>query len=286
MATINLGSIKFNWRGAYNAGTAYAIDDVVSYNGSSYIAKTATTGNLPTVTANWDIMSSAGTNGTDLTTTLTTQGDILYRDGSGLARLGYGTTGKVLTTKGSGQNPTWETPSGGIIQYKNALMTSSVTINYSDGRYRITALDVTLDTAPTTGNSLLILGNIAYGKNNGDPGCAMRWEYSTDNSSWSSRDRYDFFTGGAHAGTDANGNWTHSGSYMSDWQSGADTAHASLNTIVTAANIGNARYFRVTARQTDNSNHELCFGKGHGLNASDSYAASSTGNLTIIELGA
>ena len=44
MATVTLGNIKLNWKGAYNAGTAYAIDDVVSYNGSSYIAKTATTG--------------------------------------------------------------------------------------------------------------------------------------------------------------------------------------------------------------------------------------------------
>ena len=39
MATVTLGNIKLNWKGAYNAGTAYAIDDVVSYNGSSYVAK-------------------------------------------------------------------------------------------------------------------------------------------------------------------------------------------------------------------------------------------------------
>ena len=110
MATVTLGNIKLNWKGAYNAGTAYAIDDVVSYNGSSYVAKTATTGNLPTVTANWDLMSQAGTNGTngtDLTTTLTTQGDIVYRDGSGLARLGAGTSGQFLKTQGSGANPVW-----------------------------------------------------------------------------------------------------------------------------------------------------------------------------------
>ena len=121
MATINLGNIKFNWKGTYNAGTAYAVDDVVSYNGSSYVCIQASTNNLPTVTAYWDIMSQKGTNGTngtngtDLTSTLTTQGDILFRDGSGLQRLGYGTSGKVLTTKGSGQNPTWETAVGGKI---------------------------------------------------------------------------------------------------------------------------------------------------------------------------
>ena len=26
MATINLGAIKFNWKGAYNSGTSYAVD--------------------------------------------------------------------------------------------------------------------------------------------------------------------------------------------------------------------------------------------------------------------
>ncbi len=46
-------------------------------------------------------------------TVLTTQGDVLYESGSGLARLGFGTTGDVLTTKGTGANPVWETPSGG-----------------------------------------------------------------------------------------------------------------------------------------------------------------------------
>jgi len=48
MATINLGSIKFNWRGTYAGGTAYVVDDVVEYNGSSYICILANTGNLPT----------------------------------------------------------------------------------------------------------------------------------------------------------------------------------------------------------------------------------------------
>ena len=42
-------------------------------------------------------MAQAGTDGTNVATTLTTQGDILYRDGSGLQRLGAGTSGYYLT---------------------------------------------------------------------------------------------------------------------------------------------------------------------------------------------
>ena len=85
MATINLGNIKFTWQGAYNAGTAYAIDDVVSYNGSSYVCIQASTGNLPTVTTHWNIMSSAGTNGTngtDLSTTLNNN-EIAFKTNAG-----------------------------------------------------------------------------------------------------------------------------------------------------------------------------------------------------------
>ena len=123
MATINLGNIKFTWQGAYNNSTAYAVDDVVSYNGSSYVCILASTGNLPTNTTYWNIMSSAGTNGTDgtdLTSTLTTQGDILYRDASGLQRLGAGTNGQALLTGGAGANPSWGDAGGGILLAFNA----------------------------------------------------------------------------------------------------------------------------------------------------------------------
>ena len=96
MATVNIGSLKFNWKGAYNGSTAYAVDDVTEYNGSSYICILASTGNLPTNTTYFQPMATKGTDGTDVGTTLTTQGDILYRDGSGLQRLAAGTSGQVL----------------------------------------------------------------------------------------------------------------------------------------------------------------------------------------------
>jgi hypothetical protein len=151
MATVNLGSIKFNWQGAYAGGTAYAVDDVVSYNGSSYICKLASTGNLPTNTTYWDQMSSAGTDGTDLTTTLTTQGDILYRDGSGLARLPAGTAGEALITNGTGANPSWGSVGGGLLQIKRAIYsTQGASFNSTSG-YSATPLAVTI--TPTASDS-------------------------------------------------------------------------------------------------------------------------------------
>ena len=119
MATVNLGAIKFNWKGAYNNSTAYVVDDVVSSSGSSYVCILASQGNAVSNGTYWNIMSSAGTNGTngtngtDVGTVITTQGDILYRDGSGLQRLGAGTNGQALITGGTGANPSWGTISSG-----------------------------------------------------------------------------------------------------------------------------------------------------------------------------
>ena len=133
MATINLGSIKFNWKGTYAGGTAYVVDDVVEYNGSSYICILASTGNLPTNATYFEQMSSAGTNGTDgtdLGTTLTTQGDIVYRDASGLQRLGAGTSGQVLQTGGTGANPSWGTVSSDFVRVGTATVSGSATTTF------------------------------------------------------------------------------------------------------------------------------------------------------------
>ena len=110
MATIDLGKIKFVNKGAYNNSTAYTPDDVVTSGGSSYICKLASQGNAVTNGTYWDVLAQAGT---DVGTTLTTQGDILYRDGSGLQRLAAGTAGQVLRTGGSGANVSWVDQAGG-----------------------------------------------------------------------------------------------------------------------------------------------------------------------------
>jgi hypothetical protein len=80
-------------------------------------------------------MSSAGTdgtNGTDLTTTLTTQGDLVYRDGSGLQRLGAGTSGQVLQTGGTGANPSWTTMSSDVVLVSETASTSGTNIQFTD----------------------------------------------------------------------------------------------------------------------------------------------------------
>ena len=165
MATINLGAIKFNWKGAYNSSTTYAVDDVVSSGGNSYVCIQAHSNQaVGDATAYWNIMSSAGTNGTngtDVGTTLTTQGDILYRDGSGLARLGYGTAGQVLQTGGTGANPSWTDAGGGhLLAFYNHVNQSNETTTSSTFQASLSTLTIT---PASTSSKFLILSTFQGG---------------------------------------------------------------------------------------------------------------------------
>jgi len=179
MATINLGSIKFNWKGTYGGGTPYVVDDVVEYNGSSYICIQASTGNLPTDTAYFEQMSSAGTNGTDgtdLTTTLTTQGDLVYRDGSGLQRLGAGTSGQVLQTGGTGANPSWTDIAGGTVKQIVFAQNNSTT-NTTSSSFVTTNFGVNITKQSAT-SKILLLANVNIQLS----GSSGRWTIYRDNA--------------------------------------------------------------------------------------------------------
>lgn len=134
MATVNLGRIKFVWQGAYSGATAYVADDVVSYNGSSYICILASTGNLPTNTTYWNLMAQTGTDITSIAGLA--QGDVLYYNGTSWVRLGAGTSGQYLKTNGSGANPAWSSVQAGVLavtSFTNSTRTSlsaNTTTNY------------------------------------------------------------------------------------------------------------------------------------------------------------
>ena len=103
MATINLGRIKPVFQGAYNASTAYVVDDIVTFGGESFICILASTGNATSNATYWSKIAKKG----DDVTQLTTHGDFLFRDATGVQRLAPGTSGQVLQTKGAGYDPIW-----------------------------------------------------------------------------------------------------------------------------------------------------------------------------------
>ena len=143
MATVNIGNIKFTWKGAYNASTAYAVDDIVSNDGSSYVCILASTGNLPTNTTYWNKMAQ----GSDLgSISGLAQGDIVYYNGTDWVRLGAGTSGQVLQTGGSGANPSWGTVSSDFVKLASGTVTSGSSFNingYFSSTYQTYKLYVT-----------------------------------------------------------------------------------------------------------------------------------------------
>ena len=105
MATIDLGKIKFVFRGTYAGGTAYVPDDVVTFTDgsvtSSYICTTATTGNNPssggTAHGSWAFLAKG-----QATSPTTTQGDLIVRGASADQRLAIGSAGQALKVNSSG----------------------------------------------------------------------------------------------------------------------------------------------------------------------------------------
>jgi len=101
ITSINLGKIKFNWKGIWQQNTAYVKDDVVRYNGSSYVCilgHTSTT-SFTNNNSKWDLMAEG-------TTPTTTEGDLIYRNSTQDARLPIGNSGQVLTVEGG--LPIWK----------------------------------------------------------------------------------------------------------------------------------------------------------------------------------
>jgi hypothetical protein len=101
ITSINLGKIKFNWRGAWTLGADYVKDDVVRYSGSSYVCVTGHTS-----ATSWATNSSKFELMAEGTTPTTTEGDIIVRGASVDERLAIGDEGQVLTVELG--NPVWK----------------------------------------------------------------------------------------------------------------------------------------------------------------------------------
>ena len=105
--------------------------DIVRYDSERERYAIGSTNQVLSVTAGlpaWKTLTTADS-------VLTTQGSILYENASGLAELGFGTTGDVLTTKGTGANPAWETPATGLSSplSSNLVWDDNVEANFGTG---------------------------------------------------------------------------------------------------------------------------------------------------------
>src|ERR1039457_533672 len=89
-----------NWRGTWASGTAYIVDDAITYGGVTYYCVTANTGQTPGTGADWalqDVFKGTGTAAVIDGVTLT----------------GTPTSGQVPTAT-SGTAAHWSTPAAGV----------------------------------------------------------------------------------------------------------------------------------------------------------------------------
>ena len=65
MAQINLGKIRFTWKGEWSSSLSYELNDTVEYGGTTYVAISTSmaSGTLPTSTAHWEVMAGKGDQG-------------------------------------------------------------------------------------------------------------------------------------------------------------------------------------------------------------------------------
>ena len=93
------------------------------------------------------LMLWSGSASTILSEIATTQGDILYYNGSAWVALAPGTSGQSLTTGGASANPSWTT--GGSLLNSQTFVAGT---NFTPG----TTTSLTLSSPPPNGASLLV----------------------------------------------------------------------------------------------------------------------------------
>ena len=154
MATIDIGKLTFTHKGDYAGGTAYVANDVVYYNGSAYIAKTSTTGNLPTSTAHWNVFATGS-------------------GGIWNAGLSLGSANQSLRVNSGGNALEFYTASGGgILQMKQ--QTYSTTIDFNNSSYNYLNSNFKVDITPTAADSKFLLqATLTIGYSNHDCGCGF-----------------------------------------------------------------------------------------------------------------
>ncbi len=143
MATINIGNLTFTHRGDYDGSTAYAKNDVVYYgtNGNAYIAKQATTGNVPTNATYWS-QYAAGSGG-------------IWNGG-----LSLGSAGQIVKVNSGGNALEFgDAPSGKVKQAITKTASYDFGTIGNDNNYHISQLDITF-TAQETDPLLFLSGEV------------------------------------------------------------------------------------------------------------------------------
>ena len=166
MAQIDLGKLKFNWRGEWLTTSTYETDDVVYYNGSAYVAVQNSTGSNPAsqhaLGTAWDKMTEGINYAGDWSTGTYYKGDLVrYNNASYL--LVTGTTSGLYASSAPPTVPSiWKllvnapsasvlTASGGMI-FRDNDDTTNVQLPIGAVGSQLSVIEKPLEDIPNEGN--------------------------------------------------------------------------------------------------------------------------------------
>ena len=181
MFEVDLGKVRFNWKGTWDAGVDYVEKDCVVYGGTSYVATSANKGILPTDVTKWDTLAL----GSDLGSLAVSPGDFFYYNGTSLRRLAAGSNGQVLKMGANG-TPSWSDPDllSPIIQTRNYVDYNRTQVN-SGGVYYFGQSVTGVSITPRKITSLVRVRMDLFSEPN-DQNTSYRVQYSKDNgANWS-----------------------------------------------------------------------------------------------------
>jgi len=151
----SLGYASFTFQGAYAGGTTYYPNDIVTYNGSSYICILQSTGNLPTNTTYFSILAAAGTSTGDVVGPASSTDNVLA--------VFDGTTGKLLknstlaiSSVGYINSPQ---TSGGASAYSLVLADAGNHVYFTGGSTATLTVPTNASVAFHTGTTILVVNN-------------------------------------------------------------------------------------------------------------------------------
>ena len=136
----------FDWKGSWTSATVYKVNDIVNSGGSVYIATTDhTSTTFAGDSAYWTTFANAGT---DVGLTISSHGDVLYRDATGPAALNVGIKGQFLTTHGPNANPSWTTLPPDLLHYD--ILEGAFTSRYTQSHQRVGIISKQLEISGST----------------------------------------------------------------------------------------------------------------------------------------
>jgi len=273
MATVNLGKIKFKWRGTYAGGTAYTPDDVVYYVdgsvGSSYVCVANTTGNAPssggTAHASWNYMAKGQS-----TSPTTTQGDLIVRGASADARLAIGTAGQVLKVNSSANGLEYGLGAK-ILQVVSESKLDKTSFTSSGSNYTNTGIQCTI--TPIAASSKILVMCAATVSANSGYRHSVRIERSINGAS--------FVVPTGFVGN-ADGNQTRSTMSIGNPASNAHVLTNTMNILDTPSySVGHAIIYRVYGNAESNGPFYV---NRSSANGDDANYSSPMSTMTLIEV--